>query len=282
MISQSKIEFNFDFDSDPIVFQSIEFDNKVKRSFQMSIEECPDEIVLTIMIKLNSEDIEKLGCCKKRFFSLTQKNHLWIHKLILDFPLLVDFPLLESQKFLYTQPSDFLRHQIKSNLISQLNYLWQYQLESNFKVLDQELNNCEYEMPSDFLKSLHYCIKEAGPRIFFDIQPLLQRLDARSPYRVDILVKKSIQDAILKSFWFFKKAHNSETQKAKLNKATEKVTILQSKIADYNPKLPQLKDDNRQLQKLKDKLKIAKIQCDYLFIDYFYCELMDEYTKIQK
>ena len=180
LISQSrshKIEFDYHFDCQICQRQLIESDNKVDNSFKMSIEKCPDEIVLTIMAKLNSEQIYQFGCCAKKFFQLSQSNDLWRYKVNNDFPLL--------------QPTNLQENEVY--------YHWHSRLECNLKLLDQILEASIYVIPEGLLKYIHDAIKEVGPQTRFNIQPVLDKL-SESPYNLDIDFNLYLKDAIVDSF----------------------------------------------------------------------------------
>ena len=124
----------------------------------MSIENCPNEIVLSIMTKLDEVSIHQLGSCQKRLNLLSQDNHLWKHKLHINFPTFKpeSVQLEDSRGY----------------------YRFYYQLTYNLIVLDQLLENCKYEIEitKKLLKHIHEAIRQVGFQTCTDPQTVINHL----------------------------------------------------------------------------------------------------------
>ena len=195
----------------------------------MSIENCSNEIVLTIMSKLDEVSINQLGCCTKNFYSLSQDNHLWKHKLH------TNFPFVKKDSFKFEDSLDY--------------YRFYYQLKYNFIILDKSLEDSEFEVPRGVFKYIHQAIEEVGWKTCSDPQTVINHLINNPDCPYDFDFEDDDIDAI--KFTSYIKDVISETFSSQTFGSQKKIVV----IPKLNNKLNQIEQLERSIEELEKRYR---------------------------
>ena len=202
----------------------------------MSLEILPEEILLTIAIKLDYKQICNLPL-NKHWWSKTTNNGFWRQKMMQDFPTII-----------VPKENDYL-----------MRYCWYSMYDQNLQKFNQTLLACPYEIPDELSTMISNMIFELGPVVHEEISKVFDRM-YHSDYEFDDYFMEMMGKGIDDCFCYQQKQRKNtlETLQQEENyKLLQALPITQEE--DKNSK-------NMRKKKIKSYKLDSKIQNDELLL----------------